>query len=78
MNTVNFSFDTLAQAALSLPLEERAALAARIVESIDKSEPELSQEWLQVVERRRQEVLSGNAKTMSAEEVSTRVRTRVG
>ena len=29
MNTMNFSFDTLTQAALALPLEEQAALKGR-------------------------------------------------
>ncbi len=77
MNTMNFSFDTLTQAALALPLEERAALAARIVESIDTTGKELSPAWLDVAERRRQDVLSGNAKTMSAEDVSARVRARI-
>jgi putative addiction module component (TIGR02574 family) len=71
------SIDTLTQAALSLPIEERAALAARIVNSIDNNDAELSSAWLLVAERRRQDVLSGKAKTMSAEEASARVRARV-
>jgi putative addiction module component (TIGR02574 family) len=71
------SIDTLTQAALALPLEERAALAARIVGSIDNNDSELSSAWLAVAERRRQDILSGKAKTMSAEDVSARVRRRI-
>ncbi len=66
------SIDSLTQAALALPLEERAALAARIVGSIDNNDSELSSAWLAVAECRRQDILSGTAKTMSAEEVSAR------
>ncbi len=71
------SIDALTQAALELPIEERAALAARIVHSIDTNGSELHSDWIEVVERRRQDVLSGNAKTMSAEEVSALVRSRM-
>ncbi len=74
---MSFSIDSLTQAALELPIEERAALAARIVHSIDTNDAELSSAWLQVAERRRQEILSGNATTMSAEEVSARMRRRI-
>jgi hypothetical protein len=74
---MNQSIDTLTQAALLLPIEERAALAARIVESIDNDEPKISAAWLDVAERRRQEVLSGTAKTMDAADVSARVRRRI-
>ncbi len=74
---MNYPIDTLTQAALALPIEERAALAARIVESIDNNDPKLSSAWLDVAERRRKEILSGNAKTVSADEVSARMRRRI-
>lgn len=74
---MSLSIDNLTQAALLLPIEERAALAARIVESIDNDKPEISAAWLDVAERRRKEVLAGTAKTMDAAEVSARMRRRI-
>jgi hypothetical protein len=74
---MSLSIDHLTHAALALPIEERAALAARIVESIDNAEPRVSAAWLDIAERRRKEVLSGSAKTMDATEVSARVRRRI-
>ena len=74
---MNLSIDTLTHEALALPIEERAALAARIVESIDNDVPVVSAAWLKVAERRRQEVLAGTAITMDASDVSARVRGRL-
>ncbi|HET6402817.1 MAG TPA: addiction module protein [Candidatus Kapabacteria bacterium] len=74
---MNYSFDNLTREVLSLPIEERAALAARIVESIENDEPIISSKWLEVAERRRQEIRNGTAKTMNASEVSKQVRRRI-
>jgi putative addiction module component (TIGR02574 family) len=71
---MDISFDHLTEAVLLLPIEERAALAARIVESIENEQPKVSSAWLETVERRRQEIVSGKSKTLSADEVSAHVR----
>lgn len=68
------SIDQLTAAVLALRPEERAALAARIVESIDSQTADIPSAWLDVAERRRDEVLSGAVQTISSDEVSKRVR----
>ncbi len=68
------SIEQLTQEVLALPIEERAALAARIVETIDEGGRTISSAWLDVAEKRRDEIRSGNARTMDAGEVSAHVR----
>ena len=68
------SIDQLTDAALALRPEERAVLAARIMESFDVPTSGVSPAWLDAAERRRDEVLSDKVKTVDAREVSERVR----
>lgn len=67
---MDLSIEHLTQAALLLPIEERAALAARFVQSIENEQPAVSDSWLDAAERRRKEILAGTAKSLSADEVS--------
>jgi len=57
--------------ALALPLEDRARLAEKLLESLDNeiSSP-LSEAWKGEIERRRQEVRQGKVKPVAGEEVS--------
>ncbi|MGA2658540.1 MAG: addiction module protein [Verrucomicrobiota bacterium] len=57
--------------ALALPLEDRARLAEKLLESLDNeiSSP-LSEAWKEEIERRRQEVRQGKVKPVAGEEVS--------
>jgi putative addiction module component (TIGR02574 family) len=62
-------------AALKLPLEERAALADRLLRSLDElPEPERKKLWLEVADRRLQEMREGKVREIPADEVFARGR----
>ena len=61
---------TLQQAALSLPAEERAALAEKLLSSLDEpSEAELERTWLAEAARRASELDRGEVQPISADDV---------
>jgi putative addiction module component (TIGR02574 family) len=63
---------------LELPVEERAKLAHRLIESLDElSEEEAEKLWLAEAERRAREIDTGKVKPVSAEELERRVRARL-
>jgi putative addiction module component (TIGR02574 family) len=67
--------EDLLAAALKLPLVERAAFADRLLRSLDDlPEPERRQLWLDVAERRLQEMREGKVKEIPAAEVFARGR----
>jgi putative addiction module component (TIGR02574 family) len=64
--------------ALHLPIEERAKLAQRLLESLDElSEQEAEKLWLIEVQRRLQEIDEGKVQLVSAEEVERRIQARL-
>ena len=67
--------EDLLVAALKLPLEERAALAVHILRSLDElPEPERKNLWLEVADRRLQEMREGKVREIPADEVFARGR----
>jgi hypothetical protein len=63
--------ETLEQAALHLPVQQRAELAHKLLLSLDEqSEDEIAQAWSAVAVRRAAEIDLGQADVISAEEVS--------
>jgi len=61
--------------ALHLSLEERAALAQKLLLSIDTPSPqEISEEWLLEARRRAQELDDGTVRPVPAEEVRRKAR----
>jgi putative addiction module component (TIGR02574 family) len=65
----------LEEAVLHLPLEERAHLAQRLLESLDQpSESEVQQMWFQEVQRRADEIDQGKVQLVSAEELEQKVQ----
>ncbi len=69
------SFVTIEKEALDLPMQERAKLAQRLHESLDKvSETEAEQLWLDVAARRAEEIDQGTVQLVSAEELESRVQ----
>lgn len=61
-----------------LSLKERAALAKRIVDSLDElSESEIEALWIEEAERRLDELEQGVAKEVPADEVLRRARTAI-
>lgn len=72
------SFDTIAKEALDLPVQERARLAQRLLESLDDvGEAEAEHLWLDVAARRAEEIDRGAVQLVSAEELEARVQTRL-
>jgi putative addiction module component (TIGR02574 family) len=69
--------DDLAAEALELTKEGRAALAKRLLESLeDPSADSLGQGWLAEAERRREELKAGTASTIPSEEVFATLESR--
>ena len=57
--------------ALALPLEDRARLAEKLLESLDtEASSPLSEAWEEEIERRREDVRQGKVKPVAGEEVS--------
>jgi putative addiction module component (TIGR02574 family) len=72
------SFDELVAEVKKLSLEERAALAKRIVESLDElSESEIEALWVQEAERRLDELEQGRVTEVSAEQVLRQVKAAI-
>jgi putative addiction module component (TIGR02574 family) len=71
--------DQIMDQALALPIETRALLADRLVESLDPAEDErIRKLWAAEARRRRDEVRSGQVQTIPGEEALARVRRAVG
>ena len=67
--------EELARKAMELPAEGRAELADLLVESLDAAElSRIDRGWLIEAKRRRDEVRSGSASTISADEAVRQVR----
>ena len=66
---------TIEHEALSLPQEDRAKLAQKLLLSLDPlSEGELNQAWLIEADRRARELDNGDVQPISAEEVRRKAR----
>lgn len=62
--------ETLIQEALSLPVQQRAALAAQLLSSLDAlSEAEIEPLWFEVAAQRAVEMDKGHSRRIPAEEV---------
>ena len=70
---------SLEHEALSLPPEDRAKLAQKLLLSLDTlSEEELEQAWLVEADRRARELDRGDVQPISAEEVRRKARELLG
>ena len=66
---------TLQEAALSLPADERAALAEKLLLSLDEpSETELERTWVSEAVRRARELDRGDVQAIPAEDVRRKAR----
>ena len=66
---------TLQEAALSLPPDERAALAEKLLSSLDEpSEAELERIWLSELARRARELDCGDVQAISEKDVQQKAR----
>jgi putative addiction module component (TIGR02574 family) len=66
--------DELSRKARALSPEERIRLAEELLSSVQDSDEEIEAAWAQEIERRLEEVESGTAKLIPAEEVFAEIR----
>ena len=66
--------DELTRKARALPPEERIRLAEELLSSVQESDEEIEAAWAEEIERRLEEVESGTAKLIPAEEVFAEIR----
>ena len=69
--------DLLAEVA-SLPIDERALIADRILRSLNAPDAELEQRWAELAEHRLAELRSGDVQGIPGEEVLAKVWKRFG
>jgi putative addiction module component (TIGR02574 family) len=73
------SLDQLAEEAMQLPVDKRAILADRLVESLDLAEPDAIQRlWTAESIRRRDEIRAGLVKPVAGEQVLEEIRRIAG
>ena len=73
------SIDEITEAAIKLEPSARAALADKLIESLESEEPdEIQRLWTAEAIRRRDEVRSGKVQSISGEQVIEEVRDLVG
>ena len=69
--------DDLAAEALQLSKDARAALAKRLLDSLDEpTADEVGQGWVREAERRYAELKAGTARTVASEEVFAKLQSR--
>jgi putative addiction module component (TIGR02574 family) len=69
---------TIEEEALALPLKERAKLVERLLESLDDlPEREAEALWLDVAERRAQQIDEGTVQLVTPDELERRVQARL-
>lgn len=66
--------DELSRKARSLPPEERIRLAEDLLSSVQDSDEEIEAAWEEEIKRRLEEVESGAAKLIPAEEIFAEIR----
>ncbi len=75
---VGMSIDELRQAALALPLDERAALAKELLVSLDEGvEPGVEQAWIEEIGRRADAVADGSATLVDWADAEKRINARL-
>ncbi len=68
-------FQQIASQALSLNARERADVAQLLIQSLESSQ-DYEEEWLDVAEKRRHQILSGKVKPIDWHEVKSFVTTK--
>lgn len=64
---------------LGLPTESRAYLAARLIESLDDTEDEMTEQmWMEEIDRRLAEVREGKAELIPVEDVIKEMKASLG
>ena len=72
------SADSILGTALTLPSDERARIAAKLIASLDEGEDaNVEAAWATEIERRIAEIESGEAETVSWEEARARIQSKI-
>ncbi|MCC5934886.1 MAG: addiction module protein [Candidatus Cyclonatronum sp.] len=73
------AFRMIENSALELNKNQRAALAKKLINSLDEQvDDDANEAWLDEISRRKAEVKSGKVNTLSGEELHKAVRERLG
>ena len=72
------TFRELEAEVLSLPLDVRGRLTERLLESLEPSDAEIRELWIQEAERRAEEMRSGRVRGEPARQVLERIRSKLG
>jgi len=76
---MSLTFDQITEEAMKLPADSKALLADKLVESLESEDPdEIQRLWSAEAIRRRDEVRSGQVRSIPAEEVLEEVCRLVG
>jgi putative addiction module component (TIGR02574 family) len=70
------SVEEIIRAAESLPVEDRAFVVDQLLRTLNRPDPEIDQKWLEIAQRRLDELRSGKVKAVPGEEVFEKVRQR--
>ena len=62
----------------ALPVEERAAVADGILQTLNTPDPEIDSKWLAEAQRRLKEVQDGEIEPVTADEVRRQIQDRFG
>lgn len=69
--------EDLINEAISLPIEKRALLVDKLLQSLNPTQGEIDKLWAEEAERRVEEIASGSVKTVPGEEVFRKIRERL-
>jgi len=64
--------------AISLPVEIRTELIDKLLQSLNPSRKDIDELWAKEVEKRVEEIRTGEVKTVPGEEVFKKIRDRLG
>ncbi|MEX0778514.1 MAG: addiction module protein [Balneolales bacterium] len=72
---MNSDFKEIERSALELNEKHRAELAKRLINSLDRGHEEhIEQAWIEEINRRKEQIDSGEVETISADEVHRKIR----
>jgi putative addiction module component (TIGR02574 family) len=74
---VNNVYEEVANAALTLPAEDRAMLADDLVASLEASQAEIDEAWRIEIERRIKEIKEGKVQLIPGEQVMSDLRAQL-
>jgi putative addiction module component (TIGR02574 family) len=75
---VDMAVKEFVEEALALPVEQRAQIADVLLQSLNRTDPQIDAQWAEVAARRWAEIRSGTAKTTAGDGVFSRLREKYG